>query len=105
MEGLFLFVIIVGFIAFRGYNKLRRYSEGVKEAGSNIKIAIGKKAQLVNDLTAITLRYHEDEQLIMLKISEDATVASLPQMYQQTGAVLSTIHGVAQRYPELKSNG
>ena len=96
--------IVLGIIAFFGYNKLRRMAEDAKEAISNIKLAIGNKAQILNDLSSIVLRYHQDEQLMVLKISEDLAVSSLQSMYQQTGAVLSTIQGIAQRYPELKSN-
>jgi LemA protein len=96
--------LVLAALALWGYNKLRRLSENVKEARSNIKVAVGRKTQLVNDLTALVLRYHQDEQLVMLKVSEDTTVASLQSMYQQAGTVLSTIQGMAQRYPELKSN-
>src|SRR5262245_22884273 len=100
----FYVIVIGGIIAFFGYNKLRKHSEELKEATSNIKLAIGNKAQILNDLSAVVLRYHQDEQLMMLKISDDAAVASLQSMYRQTGTVLSTIQGVAQRYPELKAN-
>lgn len=98
-----VFLVLVA-IALWGYNALRKLAEEVKEAASNIKVAMGKKTQLVNDLTALVLRYHEDEKLTMLKVSEDLTVAAMQQTYQQTGAMLSTINGIAQRYPELKSN-
>lgn len=96
--------VVLGVVAFFGYNKLRRMAEDGKEAVSNIKLAIGNKAQILNDLSSIVLRYHQDEQLMVLKISEDLAVSSLQSAYQQAGAVLSTIQGLAQRYPELKSN-
>jgi LemA protein len=101
---LFLIVLVIGIIGFWGYNSLRKLAEDVKEAASNIKVAMGKKTQLVNDLTALVLRYHEDEKLTMLRVSEDLTVSAMQQTYQQTGAMLSAINGIAQRYPELKSN-
>ncbi len=100
---IFLALVVVA-LALWGYNTLRRLAEDVKEARSNIKVAVGRKTQLVNDLTALVLRYHQDEQLVMLKVSEDTTVASLQSMYQRAGTVLSTIHGMAQRFPELKSS-
>jgi LemA protein len=65
---------------------------------------VGRKTQLVNDLTALVLRYHQDEQLVMLKVSEDTTVTSLQSMYRQADTMLSTIRGMAQRFPDLKSN-
>ena len=101
---LIIVAIVFAVVAFIGYNKLRRFAEDVKEAASNIKVAIGNQVKIVNDLTAMVLRYHEDEKLTMLKVSEDLAVASLQSAYQQANAVLSTIQGVVQRYPELKSN-
>lgn len=108
LTGLISWVLILAVIGvvigLWGYNALRKLAEEVKEAASNIKVAMGKKTQLVNDLTALVLRYHEDERLTMLKVSEDLTVSAMQQSYQQTGAMLSAINGIAQRYPELKSN-
>lgn len=101
---LIFLAVVLAVLALWGYNKLRRLAEDSKEAQSNIKVAVGKKTQLVNDLTALVLRYHEDEQLVMLKVSEDLTVSSLETSYRQADTVLSTISGMAQRYPELKSN-
>lgn len=101
---LIFLAIVLAVLALWGYNKLRRLAENVKESRSNIKVAVGRKTQLVNDLTALVLRYHQDEQLVMLKVSEDTTVASLQSAYRQADTVLSTIAGMAQRFPDLKSN-
>ncbi len=98
-----LVIALVG-LALWSYNSLRRLAENVKEARSNIKVAVGRKTQVVNDLTALVLRYHEDEQLMMLKVSEDTTIASVQAAYRQADSVLSTINGMAQRFPELQSN-
>ena len=48
--------IVLGIVAFFGYNKLRRMAEDAKEAVSNIKLAIGNKAQILNDLSSIVLK-------------------------------------------------
>ena len=115
MESLFNFItslfwlafyvaVILGGVALWGYNKLRRYVEDVREAESNTSVVIAKKTQLVNDLTALVLRYHQDEQLVVLKVSSDNSVGSMMTSYNSAGAVLSTIGGLAQRYPDLKSN-
>ena len=115
MESLFNFItslfwlafylgVIFGGVALWGYNKLRRYVEDVREAESNTSVVIAKKTQLVNDLTALVLRYHQDEQLVVLKVSSDNSIGSMTTSYNSAGAVLSTIGGLAQRYPDLKSN-
>ncbi len=100
----FYLVVILGGVALWGYNKLRRLVEDVREAESNTSVVIAKKTQLVNDLTALVLRYHQDEQLVVLKVSSDLGVGSMLSSYNSAGSMLATINGVAQRYPELKSN-
>lgn len=91
-------------VVLSGYNKLRALSEGVKEAWSNIGVILRKQNSLVSQLIDVTKGYQESEKLIMLKISEDASTAVLSQAHQQKGTVLATVAGMAQKYPDLKSN-
>lgn len=101
-------VILVGvlaFLAFRGYNGLRLLSENVKESWSNIGVTVRKQASLINQLISVVSSYAEGEKLVMLKISEDASLGTLQQMHQQSGIVLSAVNGMAQRFPDLKANG
>jgi hypothetical protein len=100
----FVLLLIVGVIAFLGYNKLRSLSEGVKEAWSNVGVASRKKNTLVNQLIDCVHGYQESEKLIILKLSADMSASSFSQGHQQAGVVLSEVSGMAQRYPELKSN-
>lgn len=107
--GLFQFalfvIVVVGVIAFFGYNKLRGHSELIREAWSNIGVAGRKQASLINQLIDVVKGYQESEKLVMLKISEDMSNATnLAQMYQQSGMVLSSINGLAEKFPELKAN-
>lgn len=95
--------VILVIVAFWGYNKIRRLAENVKEAWSNITIATRKKVSLVNQLIDVVKGYQESEKLVMLKVSDDLTVSAVQQANQQSGAVMSAINGMAQRYPELKS--
>lgn len=101
-----LFIIIVlGIVAFFGYNKLRGLSELIKEAWSNIGVTGRKQASLINQLIDVVKSYQESEKLVMLKVSEDmSNAASVSQMYQQSGMVLSSVNGFADRFPQLKSN-
>ena len=57
---------------------------------------IAKKTQLVNDLTALVLRSHQDEQLVVLKVSSDLDVGSMLSSYSSAGSMLAIINGVAQ---------
>jgi LemA protein len=98
-------VILIGIIAFLGYNKIRALSESIKEAWSNIGVAGRKQASLINQLIDVVKSYQESEKLVMLKVSEDmSNTANVAQMYQQSGMVLSSVNGLAEKFPELKAN-
>jgi hypothetical protein len=99
-----LLAIIVGVIALWGYNKLRGLAENVKEAWANISVVTRKKVGMVNQLIDVTKSYENSEKLVMLKVSADQSVAAMQSAYQSSGTVLSAINGVAQRFPDLKSN-
>jgi hypothetical protein len=96
--------VVLAIIAIWSYNSLRQLAEAVKEAQSNIDVALRKKISLVNQLIDVANKYMDRESLIMLKVSQDATESAMQQMYQQSGTVLSTIQGMAQRFPDLKSS-
>lgn len=104
----FNFILIIGValavMAVWGYNTLRRAAENVREAQSNIDIALRKKVSLVNQLGDVAAKYSDRESAVMLKVSQDTTAAATQQLYQQTGTVLSTIHGLAQKFPELRAS-
>jgi LemA protein len=100
---LFVVAIVLAIVAVWGYNTLRKLAENVKEAQSNVDIALRKKVSLINRLTEMANRYSEGEKLVMLKVSQDNTEAAMRDAYQQSGAMLATIQGMAQKFPELKS--
>lgn len=98
-------LVILGIVAFFGYNRLRSLAESIREAWSNIGVVGRKQASLVNQLIDVVKGYQESEKLVMLKVSEDmSNAASVAQMYQQSGMVLSSVNGLAERFPELKAN-
>ena len=96
--------ILLAIVAIWSYNSLRQLAESVKEAQSNIDVSLRKKISLVNQLIDVANTYMDRESLIVLKVSQDATEAAMQQAYQQTGTVLSTIQGMAQKFPDLKAN-
>jgi LemA protein len=75
----------------------------VKEAESNIGVTLRKKISHVNQLVQLANKYMDRESLMMLKISQDNTEAAIKTMYNQSGNVMSTIQGLAQRFPEFRS--
>ncbi len=98
-------IVIIGVIAFLGYNKLRGLSELIRERWSNIGVVGRKQASLTNQLIDIVKSYQESEKLVMLKVSEDMTTASnIAQVFQQSGMVLSGANSLAEKFPELKAN-
>ena len=98
-------IIIIGVLAFHGYNTLRGLSEAIREAWSNIGVVGRKQASLVNQLIDVVKGYQESEKFVMLKVSEDmSNAANVAQMHQQSNMVLSSVNGLAQKFPELKAD-
>lgn len=100
---IFLAAILLAVVAVWSYNSLRKLAENVKEAQSNVDIALRKKVSLINRLSEMANQYREGEKLVMLKVSQDNSEAAMRDAYQQSGTMLAAIQGMAQRFPELKS--
>ena len=103
IQFVFVIALILAAVAIWGYNSLRKLAENVKEAQSNVDIALRKKVSLINRLSEMANQYREGEKLVMLKVSQDASEASMRDAYQQSGSVMAAIQGMAQRFPELKA--
>ncbi len=101
---LFWIALILGFIALIYYNKLQRLAQPVKEPTSNIQIAISKKLTLINQLIDVVKNFQASEQFTYLKINQDSTDTGLIAAYQQSGVVMSSLQGMAQRFPDLKAS-
>jgi LemA protein len=100
----FWIVVILGIIALVKYNKLQRLAQEVKEAASNVQVAVSKKIQLVNQLGDVVRSFQAAEQFTQLKVSQDNTAQAMAGAYQQSGQMLASIQSVAARFPELKAN-
>lgn len=100
---LFLLLVIVGYIAFR-YNGLQKLAQEVRESSSNIQVAISKKVNLINQLIDVVKNYQEGEQFTHLKISQDNAAANMMASYQQSGSVMASLQGMAERFPNLKAS-
>lgn len=100
-----LFIVaVLAFIAFRAYNGLQAQAQLIKARASNSQVAISKKLSLVNQLIDIVKSFQESEQFTHLKISADSSSGALSAAYQQSGTVLTSIQGLAERFPQLKAS-
>jgi LemA protein len=96
--------VALAVLAGWGYNELRKKSEDVKAAWSNIAVVTRKKIALINQLIDVVRGYQESEKLVMLKVSEDQSASTFQQTYQQSGTVVAQINALAQRFPDLKAS-
>ncbi|WP_157670213.1 LemA family protein [Chitinibacter sp. GC72] len=101
---LFWVALILGGLALWCYNGLRRSAENVKEAWSNIGVVAKKQISLINQLIDVVKSYEDSEKLVMLKVSEDSSLTSIQNMVHQSTVALNTMAGLAQKFPDLKSN-
>ncbi|QZA81459.1 LemA family protein [Deefgea piscis] len=101
---LFWTALILGGLALWCYNGLRSSAENVKEAWSNIGVVAKKQISLINQLIDVVKSYEDSEKLVMLKVSEDTSLTSIQSMVHQSNIALNTMAGMAQKFPELKSN-
>lgn len=101
---LFFIAIVLAGIALFSYNKLQKLAQEIREKSSNVQIAISRKLSLINQLIDVVKNFQESEQFTQLKISQDASAASLMNSYQQSGTLLTTIQGMAERFPNLKAS-
>lgn len=101
---LFWVAVILLVCAFLSYNKLQRLAQEIREAASNVQIAISKKLSLINQLIDVVKNHQEYEQFTHLKISQDTSAPNLMAAYQQSGTVLATLQGFIERFPNLKAS-
>ncbi|QEH42993.1 LemA family protein [Chitinophaga sp. XS-30] len=101
---LVLLLIVAVAMAVISYNALQKQGQNVREKASNTQVAISKKLTLINQLIDVVKNYQEGEQLVQLKISQDATTGNLANSYQQTGAIMAAVQGIADKFPNLKAS-
>ncbi len=108
ITGIFSLVLWIGvpllIYAAWTYNKLQRQAQEVREATSNVQVAVSKKLTLLNQLVDIVKNYQESEQFTHLKVAQDQNAVALAAAYQQSGSLLATMQGMADRFPNLKAN-
>jgi LemA protein len=101
---IFWIAVILGGTALYSYNKLQGLAQNIREKSSNVQIAISRKLSLLNQLIDIVKNFQESEQFTHMQISQDISATSLNNSYQQSGAILTSIQGLAERFPNLKAS-
>ncbi len=104
MFTLITLIVIMLLFAAGSYNTLQKLAQHVREAASNAQVAISKKLTLINQLIDVVKNYQESEQLVQLKVSQDASASDLAGSYQQSGNVLAAVQGIAEKFPNLKAS-
>lgn len=108
ITGLFSLLLWIGIplliYAAWTYNKLQKHAQEVREATSNVQVAVSKKLNLVNQLGDIVKSFQESEQFTHMKLAQDSNAVALAAAYQQSGALLASLLGAADRSPNLKAN-
>ena len=108
ITGIFSLVFWVGLpvviFAVWTYNKLQKQAQEVRESPSNVQVSVSKKLTLLNQLVDIVKSYQETEQFTHLKVAQDQNAVALATAYQQSGSLLASLQGMADRYPNLKAS-
>lgn len=108
MGNFLLLVVIVlagiGFVLFNSYNGLQRRAQEIKEALSNTSVAMVKKVNLINQLMDVVKSYQEGEQLVHLTVSKDSGIQAIHSNYQNSNMMMTSLQGMAERYPDLKAD-
>jgi len=101
---LLFLIFILGVVLVRSYNKLQRKAQLVKEAHSNILVAMRKRIDLINKLIDIASSYGEHEKLTYITVSKDATISDLINSYEKADVTLGILGNITRTFPELKAN-
>lgn len=108
ITGLFtlVFWIAIPLLAFAAwtYNKLQKQAQEVREATSNVQVAVSKKLNLVNQLGDIVKNFQASEQFTHMKLAQDNNATAIAVAYAQSGQMLSTLLAAADRAPEFKAS-
>src|SRR3989475_7264581 len=101
-------------VASCGYNTIQTLDEQVNAAGSQIKVQLQRRADLVPNLVETVKGYAKQEQTVFIAVAEArAKLAGavqsgdLQQMAQANAALtapLGRLLAIAESYPQLKSN-
>ena len=100
MSWILIIVIVGGIFWFvKEYNSLQAEAQRIKAGDSNIKTAMHRKVDTINQLIPIVEGYGNHEKIIHIKVSDN-----LKEMACQSAHVVQNIQALASNFPELKAN-
>ena len=105
-SALFWIFVFASTVAAYCYNDLQKLAQKAKEARSNIKVMVQKKAKLAQKLMDTAEKIAGHEKVVQLKVSQDVTdsMNSLAQSNSQASFAIHQVSGMAQKFPELQGN-
>jgi LemA protein len=121
MRALFTRVSLLMFVALLsgcGYNSMQKQDEGVKAAWSEVLNQYQRRADLIPNLVATVKGYAQQEQDVLIKVTEArakvgqvkvnaddaASLAAFQQAQGELSSALSRLLVVTENYPNLKSD-
>lgn len=99
-----ILILAIGFIA--AYNRLKRLSVKVEEAGSGIDVALEKRWDLLNELLAAVKKYlsHEYETLTGVTALRSGVETEHRRLDQQAEASAETVRSIDQEIERQSQN-
>lgn len=113
-----LALLMVLLLSGCGYNSMQRQDEGVKAAWSEVLNQYQRRADLIPNLVATVQGYAQQEQDVLIKVTEArakvgqvnvnaddaASLAAFQQAQGELSSALSRLLVVTENYPNLKSD-
>jgi LemA protein len=97
-------VVVIAFL-IKTYNGLRRGSELVKRASSDMQGELRKRATLVNQLIDVCKGFGEHEKLTQITVAgATSSVAESASLARSTNTVIERVTAFAANFPELKAD-
>lgn len=116
MYALKRFVVIAGLVVATGcgYNTIQTYDEQVNAAGSQIKVQLQRRTDLIPNLVSTVKEYEKHEQTVFTEVAEaraklagavqGGNIQEMAQANAALTAPLGRLIAIAENYPQLKAN-
>lgn len=109
-------VVIAGLLLATGcgYNTIQTYDEQVNAAGSQIKVQLQRRMDLIPNLVSTVKEYEKHEQTVFSEVAEaraklagavqGGNIQEMAQANAALTAPLGRLLAIAENYPQLKAN-
>lgn len=104
---MFLLLLILAaavWLVVRFYNGLQRQSHDIREAHSNIIVAMKKRIDLVNKLIDIATNYADHEKLTHISIARGESDSAVISASTAAAGAIQTVMKLATQYPALRAS-